>query len=192
MYELLVLSLLMHSPLHAYLIAKICNDILGPWEKISRGTLSTLILRLEKNGLIIEINPADVPFQKDRPSRTFAITASGREQFLHLMLDTTTTPGAYQKLFHIKSINMEFLSAQDQLYLVNHYLYYCQTAIRHLQKHLQEFAFNPDEQRYNSSQTNDNIIKLMNLHLEKWELEMVWGQALQERTLADLNRTADK
>lgn len=44
MYELLVLSLLMHFPLHAYLIAK----IISPWEKISRGTLSTLLSRLER------------------------------------------------------------------------------------------------------------------------------------------------
>ncbi len=42
MYELLVLALLMHWPLHAYLIAEIANHILGPWERISRGTLSSL------------------------------------------------------------------------------------------------------------------------------------------------------
>jgi DNA-binding PadR family transcriptional regulator len=37
MYELMVLSLLMRSPLHGYLIVKITNDMIGPWAKISRG-----------------------------------------------------------------------------------------------------------------------------------------------------------
>ncbi len=35
MYELLVMALLMHWPLYAYLIAEIANHILGPWEQIS-------------------------------------------------------------------------------------------------------------------------------------------------------------
>src|SRR5262249_29754076 len=52
MYELLVLSLLMHWPLHAYRIAKISNDIVGPEERISTGTLSTLIGKLTHAGLI--------------------------------------------------------------------------------------------------------------------------------------------
>src|SRR5205823_5557839 len=48
MYELLVLALLMHWPLYAYLIAEIANHILGPWERISRGTLSSLLTKLEQ------------------------------------------------------------------------------------------------------------------------------------------------
>ena len=38
MYELLVLSLLMHWPLHAYRIVKIANEIIGPEDQISTGT----------------------------------------------------------------------------------------------------------------------------------------------------------
>ena len=52
MYELIILSLLMHQPLHGYLIAKITNDMIGPWAKISNGTLYPLLTRLEKAGLI--------------------------------------------------------------------------------------------------------------------------------------------
>ena len=52
MYELLVLSLLMHWPLHAYRIAKIGNEIIGPEEQISTGTLSSLLNRLMQAGLI--------------------------------------------------------------------------------------------------------------------------------------------
>ncbi len=81
MYELLVLALLMHWPLYAYLIADIANHILGPWERISRGTLSSLLTRLEQAGLIAPADPAQVPFPSDRPTRVFAITPAGRERF---------------------------------------------------------------------------------------------------------------
>ena len=43
MYELLVLSLLMHWPLHAYKIARMANNIIGPEEQMSRGTLPSLL-----------------------------------------------------------------------------------------------------------------------------------------------------
>ena len=89
MYELLVLSLLMHWPLYAYLVAEISNHILGPWERISRGTLSSLLARLEKEGLIALADQSEVPFPSDRPSKVFAITPAGRQRFYQLMMDTT-------------------------------------------------------------------------------------------------------
>ena len=39
MYELIILSLLARWPLHGYLIAKIANDITGPYTRISSGRL---------------------------------------------------------------------------------------------------------------------------------------------------------
>src|SRR6266436_4620302 len=82
MYELLVLSLLMHWPLHAYRVAKIANEIIGPEEQISTGTLSSLLAKLERAGLISPADPGTAPFPGDRPSRVFAITTAGREHFL--------------------------------------------------------------------------------------------------------------
>src|ERR671916_439901 len=102
MYELLVLALLMHWPLHAYLIADIANNIIGPWEQISRGTLSSLLAKLERSGLIAEADAGQVPFSAARPARVFALTAAGRSRFRRLMLDTTTNIGTYPKLFRIK------------------------------------------------------------------------------------------
>lgn len=52
MYELIILSLLMRSPSHVYLIVKITNDQIGPWAKISSGTLYPLLTRMEQVGLI--------------------------------------------------------------------------------------------------------------------------------------------
>src|SRR6266568_4992367 len=82
MYELLVLALLMHWPLHAYRVAKIANEIIGPEEQISTGTLSSLLAKLERTGLISPADPGTAPFPADRPSRVFAITTAGRERFL--------------------------------------------------------------------------------------------------------------
>src|SRR5215831_6298057 len=98
MYELLVLSLLMDWPLHAYLIAAIANHILGPWEQVSRGTLSTLLAKLEREGLLIPADPSQVPFRTKRAARAFALTPAGRDRFHRLMLDTTSKPGIYQRL----------------------------------------------------------------------------------------------
>lgn len=187
MYELLVLSLLMHFPIHAYLISKICNDILGPWEKISRGTLSLLLSKLEKTGLITEADPAIVPFNKDRPSRTYSITPAGRERFICLMMDTTSSHGSYQKLFHIKALHLGFLPVDDQLYLVNHYLYYCQTAINHLQRESGEFQSRSVEQEHQDSQFNETVLDVMLLNIEKWKLEVCWARRLHEKTMLKNN-----
>src|SRR5258707_11998947 len=125
MYELLVLSLLMHWPLHAYRIVKIANEIVGPEERISKGTLSALLARLERTGLIQPAAGDSGPFPKDRPSRVFEITPAGRQRFLALMLDTTSHPGSYRLLFHIKALHLEFLPAEQRAPLVDHYLAHC-------------------------------------------------------------------
>jgi len=68
MYELVVLSQLMRWPMHGYLIMKITNDVIGPWARISSGTLSTILKRLEQTELI-----AILPQERDSaraPSRS--------------------------------------------------------------------------------------------------------------------------
>src|SRR5258708_10390519 len=113
MYELLVLALLMHWPLYAYLIADIANHILGPWERISRGTLSSLLTKLEQAGLIAPADPTQVPFSTDRPSRVFALTAAGRERFFHLIMDTPPHPGTHPTPFPLKAPPPEYRSPED-------------------------------------------------------------------------------
>jgi Transcriptional regulator PadR-like family len=51
-YELIILSLLMREPMHGYLIAKVTNDQIGPWARLSSGTMYTILARLEADGLI--------------------------------------------------------------------------------------------------------------------------------------------
>ena len=52
MYELIILSLLMRAPFNGYLIVKVANDQIGPWAKISSGSLYPLLGRMERQGLI--------------------------------------------------------------------------------------------------------------------------------------------
>ena len=181
MYELLVLSLLMHWPIYAYLIAEISNHILGPWERISRGTLSSLLTRLEKEGLIALADPTEVPFPTDRPSKVFAITSAGRQRFYQLMMDTTSNQGTYQRLFHIKALHLEYVSPEDQLSLVDHYLSYCQMGLHYLQAEAKDFATNPIKQGSVSTFYSAVALDLMDLVRLQWQQELNWTQRLRER-----------
>ena len=58
MYELIILSLLMRWPMHGYLIAKVTNDQIGPWAKLSSGTMYTILARLEAENLIEAVRRA--------------------------------------------------------------------------------------------------------------------------------------
>jgi DNA-binding PadR family transcriptional regulator len=184
MYELLVLALLMHWPLHAYLIAEIANHILGPWERISRGTLSSLLTKLEQAGLIAQADPAQVPFPTDRPSRVFALTQAGRERFYQLMMDTTSNQGTYQRLFRIKALNLEYVSPEDRLSLVDHYLSYCQMGLRYQQAEAQDFMTNPIKHRSVSSFYSTVALDLMDMVSKQWQLELAWAQRLREQVIA--------
>ena len=184
MYELLVLALLMHWPLYAYLIADIANHILGPWERISRGTLSSLLTTLEQAGLIAPADPTQVPFSTDRPSRVFALTPAGRERFYQLMMDTTSNQGTYQRLFRIKALHLEYVSPEDQLSLVDHYLSYCQMGLHYQQAETQDFVTNPIKQRSVSNFYSAVALDLMELVSQQWQLELAWAQRLRERILA--------
>lgn len=186
MYELLVLALLMHWPLYAYLIAEIANHILGPWEHISRGTLSSLLTRLEREGLIVPADAAQVPFPTDRPSRVFAITQAGQERFYRLMLDTTSNQGTYQRLFRIKALHLEYLSSEDRLSLVDHYLSYCQMGLHYQQAEAQDFLTNPMKRQSVSTFYSAVALDLMDLTSQQWQLELSWAQRLRERVVAQI------
>jgi len=104
MYEFIILSQLMHGPAHGYLIAKIINDMIGPYARISYGRLYPLLAKLEQNGLIAAERASASGRQGDRPLRIYTITEAGRVRFKVLMSDTGSSPGEYQKLLHTKSL----------------------------------------------------------------------------------------
>jgi DNA-binding PadR family transcriptional regulator len=184
MYELLVLALLMHWPLYAYLLAEIANHLLGPWERISRGTLSSLLTKMEQSGLITPADAAQVPFSMEHPSRVFAITPAGRDRFYQLMMDTTSNQGTYQRLFHIKALHLEFVPPEDQVSLVDHYVSYCRMGLRYLQVEAQDFATNPVKQEPASPAFRTTALDLMDLIAQQWQLELAWALRLRERIVS--------
>src|SRR5260221_12281316 len=103
MYELIVLSLLMRSPFHGYLIVKITNDIIGPWAKISSGTLYPLLSRMEQAGLISVVPPGSKAVPGERPARTFMITEAGSGRFHQVMVGISSNLGDYQQHFRLKT-----------------------------------------------------------------------------------------
>lgn len=186
MYELLVLALLMHWPLHAYRIMRMASNILGPEERLSTGTLSTFIAKLERAGLIHPADSGDVPFPMEHSSRAFAITPTGRERFLELMMDTTSHPGTYRRLFHIKALHLEFLPLERQLFLVEHYLIYCRRVMHSKRMDTQDMTGNPLKQEHMSPALRKAAFALMQLKTEQWKLELAWGQALYEQIVLRL------
>ena len=183
MYELLVLSLLMHWPLHAYRIAKIGNEIIGPEEQISTGTLSSLLNRLVQAGLITPADSGTSPFPTDRPSRVFAITPAGRERFFELMLDTSSHPGTYRRLFHLKALHLEFLPVESQFFLLEHYLAYCRQVLRTKEAEAQDMADDTRKQEHMSPSLRKAAMALIQLKIEQWQLELAWVQSLHTQTL---------
>ncbi len=188
MNELLVLGLLMHWPLHAYRIAKIANNILGPDDHLSRGTLSGLLAKLEQAGLVTESSTASVPFPSDRPSRVLAITPAGRERFFRLMLEVPAHLDL--KRFHIKALHLEFLNPEQQLFLSGHFLRACHQWLEDKQAERHAFAADPLKQEHISLSFSQGVQAYMRLKIEHMQREVTWAQALYEEVLTRLRSDA--
>ncbi len=182
MYELIVLSLLMRSPLHGYLIVKITNDMIGPWARISSGTLYPLLTRMEQARLITVLPSEGQAVAGERQARTFAITEEGRKRFHQLMMDMSSNLGDYQKIFHYKIGFIDLLQPQERLLLFNHYINYCQTSILHLQTEIAGLAHELSQQP--NPHFLGNVLKVMG-HIERQtQAELDWVRGLRDEELA--------
>lgn len=178
MYELIILSLLMRWPVHGYLIVKITNDMIGPWAKISSGTLYTILARLEHDGLIAVMPHEGAPIGTERRARTFAITADGRRRFYQLMLDTSSNLGDYERSFHFKLVFFDLLDPPQRLLLLNHYVNYCQTSILYLQTEMDSLTHELADQPDPTFQRN--VLRVMRHMAEQWQTELEWATEIRE------------
>src|SRR2546421_4683386 len=133
-YELIILGTLMVGPFHGYLIAKILQNVTGPYGKISAGRLYPLLTKLEEGGLIVAepISEQQKRQQSRRshiPSRHYRITEAGRKRLHDLMMDTTSYLGDYQRVFLQKVAYFSFLQPEERLQLIEHYRGYCQSMV---------------------------------------------------------------
>lgn len=195
MYELVILAQLMAYPAHGYLIAKIINDIIGPYARLSSGRLYPLLAKLEQNGLIAVDTEAQSGLRGERHLRIYKITEAGRQRFHLLMRDTSSNPGDYDELFRIKVTAFEFISPVERLRLLDHYIHYCQAHIHHL--HSEIDAMWHDSQNYPqlvaSPYRVQCIVNSMEHSIARWQLEQDWARSLHahEHSLANQATTDD-
>ena len=188
MYEFLILSQLMKSSAHGYLIASIINDIIGPYARVSHGRLYPLLAKMEQAGLIaVRTEPASAP-PGDRQLRVYEITEAGRKRFRALILDTTLNPGEYQKLFSLKVGDFAFLTPVERLRLIDHYMHYCQAHIIHLTMQMEEVlqessAWWPEMDAASKREHIERVIRIMQHYLDQWQLEYDWARGLREKEM---------
>ena len=179
MYELIILSLLMRFPIHGYLIMKITNDQIGPWARISSGTLSTILGKLEQAGLIAVLPQERDLARGDRRVRTFTITEEGRKRFHQLMMDTSSNLGEYQKFFHHKMTYFDLLRPDERLLLVNHYINYCQTTILHRQTEMDSIVYELAD--HPNPAFLENLLRVMKHIVQQWQAELDWIRSIREQ-----------
>ncbi len=183
MYELIILALLNNNAtFHGYLIAKIINDIVGPYAKVSNGRLYPLLARLEKEGLISFAEENSEEHTGSRPVQSYRITEQGRQRFYHLMMDVTSNPGDYQRLFNFKTAMFDMISFGDRLKLIDHYINYCHNQIFHIRSEKEDMVVNA-EMRKNRAPVA-RIVEMMAHRQKQWELEMEWALSLREKEIA--------
>ncbi len=189
MYELIILAQLMRHQAHGYLIARIINDMIGPYAHISNGRLYPLLSKLEKSGLIaLRVEPQSMQ-QGDRQLRTYEITEVGRRRFHELMMDTTANPGEYQKFFTQKAAFLSYLKFVERLRLIDHYINYCQAHIHHLETEAEDMA---REYANWQPETNPDWLQdvqcVMQHSVDQWKLELEWAKSLREKEMLSIQK----
>ncbi|WDL95329.1 PadR family transcriptional regulator [Alicyclobacillus sp. ALC3] len=175
MYELIILGFLMRSLSHGYRIAKIINDMIGPYAKISSGRLYPLFDKLEQKGFIEAVEgPSQERIQRHK---TFQITELGRQRFYKLMMDTTSNLGDYRRIFGFKFAFLDFLTTDEQMHLIEHFIHVCQTHVYHIEHEIEDLK--QRESTIPSDMSNSlNIMEHMKM---QWELEMEWAHRMWEK-----------
>ena len=190
MYELIILSLLMYDALHGYLIAKITNDMIGPWAKISNGTMYPLLTKLEKEGLIEASSDTSTQQRGDRHLRSFKITDNGRKRFHQLMMDTTSNPGEYQRFFRFKVPYLELLQPKERLHLLDHYINYCQTHILYTRSEAEDMVQDTSAHKYYMSPMRlEASLAVIGQMADQWQAELEWTKRLREKEVARVHDT---
>lgn len=185
MYELIILSLLTRKSAHGYLIAKIINDMFGPYTRISNGRLYPLLNKLEAEGFIAAHNtPSPAPHSATRNARqfrSFLITERGSQRLHQLLMDTTSNPGEYQRIFHHKATILSILHQDKQLYLIDHYINYCQAHILHVTAESEDLTQRGPE--YMDTTWLHSVLNVMHHTKDQWQLELEWARALRQETV---------
>lgn len=183
MYELMILSILIRWSTHGYRIARIINDTIGPYAKMSNGRLYPLLAQLEVQGFVKAVKGSGQNAKGGRNQQSYAITDEGRVRFHDLMMDTTSNPGEYRQIFLQKVPVLRYLKPSERLYLIDHYINYCQAHILHL------MAESEDLQGRSAQVELTHIeaaVSVMQHLIDQWQLELDWAKSLRQQEVSQI------
>jgi DNA-binding PadR family transcriptional regulator len=196
-YELFVLSELMMGPQHGYRLPVILQRILGPFHRLSWGTLYPLIRRLEQQGLItsesepeartagakLALAHSPTP-ERGQPRKIYAPTDAGRTRFFALMLDPGEYTSDYPDLFVIKLSKFSLLTPSQQLTVLQQYREYLHILRAHYHTGSQQVLTNPgigDAER-------PYILQIADHHIHRCDAELAW----LDKRIASLTTETEK
>lgn len=161
----------MKSLSHGYRISKIINDMIGPYAKMSPGRIYPLFNKLKEEGLICLVEGEGASRHNE-----YTITDKGRERFRQLLMDTTSNLGEYRKLFPFKFVFIEWLQPNEQKYLLDHFINYCQTHLFHIDAEIEDL-----KQRESEIGTSVWSSLVMMAHMKtQWQLELDWASNIRK------------
>ncbi len=188
MYELLILGFMMRMPYHGYLITKIINDIIGPFAKFSNGRLYPMLAKLEANHFIEETT-SDAHPHNERHQRTFAVTDAGRTRFHEVMMDITSNPGDYRTIFWSKVHFFTNIRPDERLFLIDHYLNYCQAHIFHLVHERDDLIRRNELQHLFTDEQSELNMAIFQNFLATWQLELEAANRLRSSIVERMTRS---
>jgi DNA-binding PadR family transcriptional regulator len=189
MYELMILSILIRWSTHGYRIAKIINDMIGPYAKMSNGRLYPLLSQLEAQGMIKAVEEMGEGAKGGRKQQTYQITDEGRVRYHDLMMDTTSNPGEYRQIFLQKVPTLRFLKPAERLYLIDHYINYCQAHILHQMAEREDIQARSE--RIDPVHVKA-VVQVMQHMIDQWQLELDWTMSLRQQELAQAEGIEEK
>lgn len=172
-YELFVLGELMRGPQHGYRLQMIMQRILGPFHRLSWGTLYPLIRRLEQQGLItstVEAEAGEHTGERGQGRKIYSPTPAGRDRFFALMLERGEYTPDYPDLFTMKLSKFPLITVEQRLLILQQYRAYLSTLREHYAAGSQQLTKNPgigkDELPY--------LLQIAEHHIRKFDAELAW------------------
>jgi DNA-binding PadR family transcriptional regulator len=149
MYELFILSKLLHRPMHPYRLQLILNAAIGPFRTLSWGTLYPLMKRLEKAGYIVAVDESE---DDPRGKKRYRATEAGKLRFLQIMNANGEYESDFPSLFRIKLGCFGHISEEARRLILTDYSRYLTEVMEHsssmVERIKQEPDLPPDETRF--------------------------------------------
>ena len=185
LYELFVLGKLMHRPMHGYLLHSIMNAAVGPFRRLSWGTLYPLLRRLEQAGFIA---PEADGSSDGRGIRNFRTTSHGRERFYELMRSEHYDRGDFRDLFRVRLSNFGHIDGDDRRAILHTYRDFLAEIVRHSESVAGEVA----EARGLASAERPFVLAAIDHQRHLSVSEIAWLDALLQTTGGQDESTVDR